>query len=194
MVDLSPVSDSMNSGQEDVHQDLGESSSDDSDLDLLLPAKVPASSKAQQRPKGPPEAVSYEALQAAGFDGGPSLLDASQEISRARKQQKEEERVAAEEAAKKQAEEYAADEAARQQRKKVKHQSPADSLQQKERIMTQAEARGAALRAQATAQLESKYDFGQALDVSTYSGAAKKEADRKQAKESAQTKRRHNDA
>lgn len=47
----------------------------------------------------------------------------------------------------------------------------ADSLQQKERIVTQAEARGAALRAQATAQLESKYDFGQALHVSTYAGA-----------------------
>ena len=46
-----------------------------------------------------------------------------------------------------------------------------DSLQQKERVVTQAEARGAALRAHAAAQMESKIEFGQALDVSTYAGA-----------------------
>ncbi len=52
--------------QEEHNQDAGEPSSDESDLDFLLPGKLPASAKAQQHPKRPPDAVSYEALQARG--------------------------------------------------------------------------------------------------------------------------------
>ncbi|BDA51201.1 hypothetical protein COCOBI_18-0780 [Coccomyxa sp. Obi] len=173
--------------------DNAESSSGESDLDLLA-MKMPAGAKVGKRFKRSTEAVSYEALQAAGFDGGPSLKEASEEISRVRKQQMEKERLAAEEAAKKQQEEEAAEEAARLQRRKTKHQSPADSLQQKEKIVTQAEVRGAALRAQAAAQMEIKQDLGQALDVSTYTGAAKRELERKEARGGRlPAKRQHND-
>lgn len=176
--------------QEALTIDNAESSSGESDLGLLA-MKMPVGTKVGKRFKRSTEAFSYEALQAAGFDGGPSLKEASEEIGKARKQQMENERLAAEEAAKKQEEEEEAEEAARLQRKKTKHQSPADSLQEKEKIVTQAEVRGAALRAQAAAQMEIKHDLGQALDVSTYAGAAKRELERKKAREHLPTKRQH---
>ncbi|CAL8466422.1 g5958 [Coccomyxa elongata] len=155
---------------------------------------MPSGTKNGKRFRRTTEAVSYEALQAAGFDAGPSLKEASEEIGKARKQQIEKERIAAEEAARKQQEEEAAEEAARLQRRKTKHQSPADSLQEKEKIVTHAEVRGAALRAAAAAQIEIKHDLGQALDVSTYAGAAKRELERKQARERLPVKRQHKDS
>lgn len=47
------------------------------------------------------------------------------------------------------------------------------SLQQREQIVTQAEARGAILRAQAAAEMDEKYQFGQALDLSAFTGINK---------------------
>ncbi|CAL5225893.1 g8681 [Coccomyxa viridis] len=161
---------------EDDAESLSVSSSGD---DEVFIHDIRSSAGPQKRQKRE-EPVPFELLQQAGFHGGPSLAQAAERIGKERRRQQEEARAAAEEAKRREAEQEAEEEAARHLRQAKKQQSPADSLRQqlenKTHVVTQAQRRGAALRAQADSALDFKFETGQAQDATAYVGAVHKEA------------------
>ncbi|CAK0783923.1 hypothetical protein CVIRNUC_007124 [Coccomyxa viridis] len=166
VIEQEPSSRSGSSSNEDDQAELA--------FDSVTSRRPPPKKQKREQP------VPFEALQQAGFEGGPSLADAAERIGIERRQQKEAERAAAEAAKQQEAEQEAEEEAARALKAAKKQQSPADSLQQHLEsgtyIVTQNQRRGAVLRAQADAALDLKFAAGQAQNESVYAGAAQKEA------------------